>query len=195
MFKLTVVFALYVAVSALLFPLVYEASPEVIDEQFHLRQGLAYCNGDFDTVSRCQKHHFHRTFFIRALHRPRQWDPKITTFPGLYIVSTVLNYPLATCSAWTMRLTSLLASVANVWLIYQIRRTVLHTSGAKTRALANLELETLAIALLPPMYFFAHLYYTDVLSLSTVLALMLYNMRHQHNVAALFGESCGAHPT
>lgn len=50
MFKFMIVFAVYVAISSQLFPLVYEASKEVIDEQFHLRQGIHYCNGNFDVV-------------------------------------------------------------------------------------------------------------------------------------------------
>lgn len=38
------------------------------------------------------------------------------------------------------------------------------------------------------MYLFAHLYYTDILSLTTVLGLVLYNLKQRHNVATLFGE-------
>lgn len=118
-----------------------------------------------------------------------QWDPKITTFPGLYIVSTLLNFAPGTCSVWSLRLTSLIASVFNVWLIYQIRLTILQKRFANDRSLNNVELETLSVALLPPMYFFAHLYYTDVVSVSAVLALMLFNMRNQHNIASIFGKS------
>lgn len=191
MYKLAGIFALYVGISALLFPFVYEASSEVIDEEFHLRQGLAYCRGEFDVVSdiggNCGVF-----IFIFAISAQKQWDPKITTFPGLYIVSTVLNYALGTCTIWTMRLTSLLASCLNVWLIYQIRCTVLEqqpASPAKSAALANAAFETLAIALLPPLYFFAHLYYTDVLSLTAILALILFNMRSQHTIAALCGAA------
>lgn len=104
-------------------------------------------------------------------------------------MSALFNYPLGTCTVWAMRLTSLLASMLNVWLIYQIRRTALQLSGAKLKSLANVELETLTIALLPPLYMFAHLYYTDVVSLSSVLAMMLFSMRSEHNWAAFFGKS------
>lgn len=37
------------------------------------------------------------------------------------------------------------------------------------------------------MYLFAHLYYTDILSITTVLGMILYNLKHKHNVAAIFG--------
>lgn len=112
-------------------------------------------------------------------------------------MSTALNYALGTCTIWTMRLTSLLASILNVWLIYQIRCSVLlqqlqppsAATAAKCPAPTNVALETLSIALLPPLYFFAHLYYTDVLSLSTVLALILFNRRSQHTVAAVCGAA------
>lgn len=131
--------------------------------------------------------------------RRTQWDPKITTFPGLYLVSTVLNYPLGTCSTWSLRLTSLLASVVNVWLICQIRRAVLQPTTEKTAttkhqaSYQNIGMEALNIALLPPLYFFAHLYYTDVLSMTTVLALILFSSRHRHNWAALFGKLSRRH--
>lgn len=38
------------------------------------------------------------------------------------------------------------------------------------------------------MYLFAHLYYTDVLSLTAVLGLILFNLKQRHNVAAVFGK-------
>lgn len=44
-------FIVYVSLSVLLFLNVFDSSPLVIDEEFHLRQGLHYCNGDFTIVS------------------------------------------------------------------------------------------------------------------------------------------------
>lgn len=41
------------------------------------------------------------------------------------------------------------------------------------------------------MYFFAHLYYTDIISITAVLGLVLFNMRNEHNIAALFGKDNG----
>lgn len=47
-----VVLGIYTIVSIAIFYVVYEASKLVIDEEFHLRQGREYCNGNFHIVSR-----------------------------------------------------------------------------------------------------------------------------------------------
>jgi alpha-1,2-glucosyltransferase len=89
-------------------------------------------------------------------------------------------------------MTSLLASMVNVFLIYNIRAEIL---GTKQKLGKNSQfqivhcIETLSIALLPPMYFFAHLYYTDVLAITTVLGMMLAALREQHQAAAIFGAA------
>lgn len=44
-------FIVYISFSAVLFLKVFDTSNLVIDEEFHLRQGLHYCNGDFKVVS------------------------------------------------------------------------------------------------------------------------------------------------
>lgn len=46
-----VTIGIYLIVSIPLFYVVFNASELVIDEEFHLRQGLHYCNGSFDVVS------------------------------------------------------------------------------------------------------------------------------------------------
>lgn len=43
--------AVYLAVSLFLFNKVYETSDEVIDELFHLKQGLEYCHENFSAVN------------------------------------------------------------------------------------------------------------------------------------------------
>lgn len=42
----------YIVISKLVFDNVYLTSKQVIDEEFHIPQGLAYCNLQFDTVSK-----------------------------------------------------------------------------------------------------------------------------------------------
>lgn len=49
-------------------------------------------------------------------------------------------------------------------------------------------LEAFVLAILPPMYLFAHLYYTDIVSITMVLAMFLFNKKERHNVAAMFGS-------
>lgn len=51
-----------------------------------------------------------------------QWDKKITTLPGLYILSAIFLLPFKQCSTFALRLTSLFASIVNVCLIFEIRR-------------------------------------------------------------------------
>lgn len=43
---------IYSVLSFLVFNKVYATSKLVIDEEFHLRQGLHFCNGRFDIVSK-----------------------------------------------------------------------------------------------------------------------------------------------
>jgi hypothetical protein len=51
-FKLILI-AIYVGISILLFNRVYATSKEVIDELFHLGQGMEYCRGNYSAVSFC----------------------------------------------------------------------------------------------------------------------------------------------
>uniref|UniRef100_A0A8D8B047 Dol-P-Glc:Glc(2)Man(9)GlcNAc(2)-PP-Dol alpha-1,2-glucosyltransferase n=1 Tax=Culex pipiens TaxID=7175 RepID=A0A8D8B047_CULPI len=151
--------AVYSIVTFLLFHLVYNTSKQVIDEEFHLRQGEHYCRGRFHI-----------------------WDEKITTFPGLYLISGSFLSPFKACSVYFLRLTSAVASIANAYLIYIIRKAVI-----PRRSDAYLLLESISLATLPPLYFFSHLYYTDVLSVTMVLMMVYFSVREMHNWGALAG--------
>lgn len=150
---------IYSIVTFLLFHLVYNTSKQVIDEEFHLRQGEHYCRGRFHI-----------------------WDEKITTFPGLYLISGSFLSPFKACSVYFLRLTSMIASIANAYLIYIIRKAVI-----PKRSDAYLLLESISLATLPPLYFFSHLYYTDVLSVTMVLMMVYFSLREMHNWGALAG--------
>uniref|UniRef100_A0A1Q3F5Q3 Dol-P-Glc:Glc(2)Man(9)GlcNAc(2)-PP-Dol alpha-1,2-glucosyltransferase n=1 Tax=Culex tarsalis TaxID=7177 RepID=A0A1Q3F5Q3_CULTA len=150
---------IYSIVTFLLFHLVYNTSKQVIDEEFHLRQGEHYCHGRFHI-----------------------WDEKITTFPGLYLISGSFLSPFKACSVYFLRLTSMIASIANAYLVYIIRKVVI-----PNRSDAYLLLESISLATLPPLYFFSHLYYTDVLSATMVLMMVYFSLREMHNWGALAG--------
>lgn len=77
---------------------------------------------------------------------------------------------------------SLVASVVNVVFILRIRNR-----GDEIN-IWNMILDTFNIAILPPMYFFAHLYYTDILSITSFLALYYYWSEKKH----FKGAVCGA---
>lgn len=102
----------------------------------------------------------------------------------MYITSAILFLPFKACTVYNLRLTSLIASAINVYLIFGIRNKhepKRHAYSAYTA------LETLTISLLPPMFFFSNLYYTDILSITTVLALTYFSSNDRHTVASLCG--------
>uniref|UniRef100_A0A182SS52 Dol-P-Glc:Glc(2)Man(9)GlcNAc(2)-PP-Dol alpha-1,2-glucosyltransferase n=1 Tax=Anopheles maculatus TaxID=74869 RepID=A0A182SS52_9DIPT len=114
----------YSTISFVVFNKVYETTQLVIDEEFHLRQGDHYCHGRFQV-----------------------WDPKITTFPGLYLASALVLRPLEACSVYNLRLTSFIAAIVNVVLIYKLRQSFLNQKGATTKLI----METASLSLLPPL--------------------------------------------
>lgn len=124
MTPLFVTLVVYILISVPLFYLVFISSQLVVDEEFHLRQGRHYCMGDFHIVSFPLV-----SMYIRQMMNSFdffQWDSKITTFPGLYVLSSIFLLPLKICSTFALRLTSLFASVLNVFLIFEIRRIFQH---------------------------------------------------------------------
>lgn len=116
-----------------------------MDEVFHIPQAQRYCQGRF-----------------------LEWDPKITTFPGLYVCSAVLSWaarPLlphsSTCSATSLRALNLLFGAGSLVVLYKLLRR--RMSGGKAA------FQALALSLYPVHFFFTFLYYTDVGSLFWVL--------------------------
>ena len=59
-------FAVYMGMTASIFTVMHSTNPHpYMDEIFHIPQAQKYCNGTYD-----------------------EWDPKITTLPGLYLFSS-----------------------------------------------------------------------------------------------------------
>ncbi|XP_063496470.1 dol-P-Glc:Glc(2)Man(9)GlcNAc(2)-PP-Dol alpha-1,2-glucosyltransferase isoform X2 [Symphalangus syndactylus] len=100
-------------VSCLLFSAFSRALREpYMDEIFHLPQAQRYCEGHFSLS---------------------QWDPMITTLPGLYLVSVGVVKPAiwifgwsehVVCSIGVLRFVNLLFSVGNFYLLYLLFRKV-----------------------------------------------------------------------
>lgn len=110
-----------------------------IDEVFHLRQCQAYCRGQFD-----------------------QWDDKITTPPGLYLLGlayarALAAVPLETCGTAVLRLLNALGGVVVLPL-------VLRAFGRRANFTAA------NVAVLPLLYTFYFLFYTDVWATVLVVA-------------------------
>lgn len=159
--------AAYSALLAGLAKQVWDTVPEpYMDEVFHIPQARAYCAGNYS-----------------------QWDPKITTLPGLYLFSVGLLRPLhllspsqsqslisqsllSTCTVPALRAVNILAAITNLVLLHCLTRAV---HGAKEGYSERLGLwSSLNLSLLPPLLFTSLLYYTD--PLSTCLVLLTYTL-------------------
>ncbi|XP_043252734.1 putative Dol-P-Glc:Glc(2)Man(9)GlcNAc(2)-PP-Dol alpha-1,2-glucosyltransferase [Colletes gigas] len=135
-----------------------------IDEVFHVPQTLQYCANNFT-----------------------QWDPKITTLPGLYLLATAILSPLNLCNIFYMRSINLLGTFVNLYLAYNILERI---SFIRRRQRWNNWMK-LAIAynimLFPPLFFWHFLYYTDIVSVNAVLLMLLLHLRERFKTAAFLG--------
>ncbi|ENN81130.1 putative Dol-P-Glc:Glc(2)Man(9)GlcNAc(2)-PP-Dol alpha-1,2-glucosyltransferase [Dendroctonus ponderosae] len=151
------VFAIYATLSKILFDKVYRTSNLIVDEEFHLPLGEEYCKFNFQV-----------------------WDPKVTTLPGLYLISSILLGPLELCSTYWLRAVSLLFSCVNLILFYIIFSKI--TAGGWQKVFS-----ALMMTLLPPLYFLAHIYYTDTVSLTTILLFIILHEKDYHYAASIVG--------
>ncbi|KAK7532258.1 putative glucosyltransferase [Phyllosticta citribraziliensis] len=134
-----------------------------LDEVFHVGQAQVYCAGEFG-----------------------KWDPKITTPPGLYLLSYVVFRITGRCDVFVLRalncsLALFLAQISFSILtrLYGLLKT---TNASPTNFAYNKRDVTLFtsavhtavnICLFPPLFFFLGLYYTDVPS--TLFVLLSYH--------------------
>ncbi|QRV91531.1 alpha-1,2-glucosyltransferase [Ceratobasidium sp. AG-Ba] len=113
-----------------------------MDEPFHIPQAQAYCGGNWDV-----------------------WDPKLTTPPGLYVLSVLLKK------------------------VFLFKCTVpilpLYRSDRPPRTLLQPTLESIVISAFPLAWFFSFLYYTELGSVVFVLGTVLAAGRGAHLLAAL----------
>ena len=106
-----------------------------MDEIFHIPQAQKYCQGHFG-----------------------EWDPKITTFPGLYISSSVVRgFSGAFCQKDVLRLENVVYALGTHLVMFQLLRRRLEPKRAA--------IESLVLSLYPIHFFYQTLYYTDVASL------------------------------
>ncbi|KAK2881778.1 hypothetical protein FQN49_000445 [Arthroderma sp. PD_2] len=128
-----------------------------LDEVFHVRQAQAYWD-----------------------HRWRQWDPKITTPPGLYLVSYVIAATSSMLFGKPVELSASALRCINGLVFFNalqfivrrflcIRRDTLSVKEESRSSSWQLNLSALNICLFPPIFFFSGLYYTDLAALLIVL--------------------------
>ncbi|XP_062928556.1 dol-P-Glc:Glc(2)Man(9)GlcNAc(2)-PP-Dol alpha-1,2-glucosyltransferase isoform X1 [Mobula hypostoma] len=142
-----------------------------MDEIFHVPQAQKYCEGRF-----------------------LEWDPMITTLPGLYLVSTGIIKPVSWLLSWTgtvvcstgmLRFINLLFNTGNLYLLYLLLCRI-HQKDKATSAFQRIA-SALALASFPLLYFFSFLYYTDAGSTFFILFTYLMCLYGSHKVAACLG--------
>ena len=152
-----------------------------MDEIFHIPQAQRYCAGNFT-----------------------QWDNKITTLPGLYLFSVGLLEPLhklssaldldlggetdsetKLCSVRVLRSVNLVMSLMNLVLLQTITT---HLHGDKENYSEVLGLwSSLNMALMPVLFMFSFLYYTDQISTALVLLTLSLHLAGQDWLSSLAG--------
>ncbi|KAJ8754149.1 hypothetical protein K2173_002048 [Erythroxylum novogranatense] len=148
-------------------------SDPYMDEIFHIPQTQQYCRGKFWS-----------------------WDPMITTPPGLYYLSlahvaclfpgmfltNMVSSVSELCSTAILRSVNCVLAVLCGIVVYEI---ITHLRPAIANAKATVV--ALVLALYPLHWFFTFLYYTDVASLTVVLAMYLACLKKRYYLSALLG--------
>mmetsp|Transcript_91987 Transcript_91987/g.297586 ORF Transcript_91987/g.297586 Transcript_91987/m.297586 type:complete len:473 (-) Transcript_91987:87-1505(-) len=122
---------------------------EYMDEIFHAPQTRKYCEGRFS-----------------------EWDPKITTFPGLYVFGAALPNLLGALSPGSGAATLLcsLSFLRAVNVIFGIGSLlVMHLLLKRRMSNGKAAAQALVLSMYPIHFFYTFLYYTDVGSLFWVL--------------------------
>lgn len=172
--------------------LIYNAVKEpYMDEIYHIPQAQRYCLGNF-------------TYY----------DPKLTTPPGLYVITYIRIWLRdkilmfrneLVCDTIDLRRTNHLLTIFNfvTTVLIQLtennkpglarrcgfRKRIAYTLDQSTTSdLAKILLTSIAIIILPPLFFFNSLYYTDAGSLLFTLLAYLFSTNDQHLLASIFGS-------
>ncbi|MFS8025527.1 putative dolichyl-P-Glc:Glc(2)Man(9)GlcNAc(2)-PP-dolichol alpha-1,2-glucosyltransferase [Helianthus anomalus] len=130
-----------------------------MDEIFHVPQAQQYCLGNF-----------------------KSWDPMITTPPGLYFLSLPATYFIKACSIAVLRSTNGFLAVICSILVHDIIKNLKPSLDDRKATLYSV-----VLALYPLHWFFTFLYYTDVASLTVVLAMYLMCLKKNYMCSALLG--------
>lgn len=162
-----------------------------MDEIFHVPQAQRYCEGNFT-----------------------HYDPKLTTPPGLYLLTyariwlrdiVLLRRSNLICDTIDLRRTNHSVAIFNFIILvliqltsgdrgvnltrkYGLRQRISQTFEQSTKYdLAKILLTAITILLLPPLFFFNSLYYTDAGSVLFTLLVYLAHLINHHLLAATFG--------
>ncbi|XP_066995277.1 dol-P-Glc:Glc(2)Man(9)GlcNAc(2)-PP-Dol alpha-1,2-glucosyltransferase [Anabrus simplex] len=160
----------FVCVSYCIFSLIYAVQPTpYLDEAFHVPQANNYCKGLF-----------------------KEWDQKITTLPGLYLLSVGILKPLSWipggdfCGVYALRFINLMACFVNIFLLFALQRKLKQNKKDIVTFCSDL-LSAINLGTFPILYFFTFLYYTDTVSTTLVLLMYLLHLENCHVMAAATG--------
>lgn len=149
-----------------------------MDEIFHVFQAQDYCLGDY-----------------------HKWNDKITTLPGLYLVTTtplrLISYLKneqndsarllgQTCNLQNLRLSNVIMSTLVYLVIYLLfdHLNAKKLENNQYRTLINI-LSSFSISLFPLNYFFQFLYYTDIGSTLFFLLTYYFQLKELYKASAL----------
>ncbi|GBM15198.1 Putative Dol-P-Glc:Glc(2)Man(9)GlcNAc(2)-PP-Dol alpha-1,2-glucosyltransferase [Araneus ventricosus] len=136
-----------------------------MDEIFHYPQALKYYKGIYN-----------------------EWDPKITTPPGLYLFTSAILTPLSKVSTLNIiqlacfRLVNIFFTIGTLYVIYRILQ--FHHKKDEPRILL---LSSFNITIFPLLYFFNFLYYTDCGSTFFVLLMYYWHLKKFYFSASISG--------
>ncbi|XP_058793684.1 putative Dol-P-Glc:Glc(2)Man(9)GlcNAc(2)-PP-Dol alpha-1,2-glucosyltransferase [Phymastichus coffea] len=139
-----------------------------IDEKFHVPQAVQYCDGNF-----------------------YDWDPKITTLPGLYLFSALILEPVNLCRFTWLRFINVLLTNLNFFLALRYIRLM---NDKRNKKVANEHLrddiEYLTawnITFFPPLFFWFFLYYTEIFSVTLILTMLLFHINNRNIISTFIG--------
>lgn len=178
------VFALLAATCHIILAVIHNNVPlPYMDEQFHVPQVRAYCNGNFT-----------------------QWDPMITTLPGLYIFTVGLLKPMNAflstdlcTSVYCHRYINVIFSLATFYVASLISHHKLELAfnhpnnkdfsvyeSPKMMSILS-TIEGLVVCTFPVLFFFTFLYYTDQGAVFLILLSYFFHLHHNYKISALCG--------
>jgi len=138
-------------------------SEPYMDEPFHIPQAQAYCRGEYET-----------------------WDPKITTPPGLYLLSLFLKRVfLVKCNVAMLRLTPALTLM--LLPLALTRLLAFHKRIQSPSSILSPTVEAMVLSAFPLAWFYGFLYYTEAPSLLSVAMTVVFATRGWHWGAAVAG--------
>ncbi|XP_043944324.1 putative Dol-P-Glc:Glc(2)Man(9)GlcNAc(2)-PP-Dol alpha-1,2-glucosyltransferase [Protopterus annectens] len=169
-YSFSAVCSAFFLVSCILFAKVSrEQRDPYMDELFHVSQAQKYCDGKFT-----------------------EWDPMITTLPGMYLMSVGMLQPVVwllkwkqsiVCSTGMLRFLNLLFSAGNLYLLYLLVCRIHHKD--KSCSAFQRIVSALVLASFPLLYFFTFLYYTDPGSTFFTLFAYLMCLYGNHGTSAM----------